>query len=112
MYPQKFKKEWLKVPALSKWLCEIPTDSSKVHCRFCKCDILAKYCLLTSYSETKKHKSASPCQNNILGNFIEIMQKHQDLRPIYQCSFAVIHHLIPVIIWLTCAKIQYLIVQW
>ena len=46
MYPQKFRKEWLKVFALSKWPCEIPTDSPKV-----QCDILAKCSDFKNYDE-------------------------------------------------------------
>ena len=46
VYPQKFRKEWLKVFALSKWPCEIPTDSPKV-----QCDILAKCSDFKNYDE-------------------------------------------------------------
>ena len=81
---------------MSKSFCS-PSGSVKyqwIHQKFIVgfIDILAKYSLLISHSETKKHKSASPCQKNTLGNFIEKNHvKHQDLRPIYQCLFAVIH---------------------
>lgn len=69
-YSQKFRKEWLKVPAFTKWLCELPNDSSKAHCKFCRCDILAKYSLLTSHCETKKHKLSTPCHSASLTNYI------------------------------------------
>ena len=54
-YSKKFQKEWLKALAFTKWLCKVPTNPSKAHCKFCKCDILAKYSLLTSHCKIKKH---------------------------------------------------------
>ena len=69
-YSQKFRKEWLKVPAFTQWLCEVPTDPSKAHCRFCKCEVLAKYSLLTSHCETKKHKLSNPYRSASLDNYI------------------------------------------
>ena len=69
-YSQKFRKEWLKVPAFTKWLSEVPTDPSKAHCKFCKYDVLAKYSLLTSHCETKKHKLANPYQSASLETYI------------------------------------------
>ena len=69
-YSQKFQKEWLKVSAFTKWLCEVSKDPSKAHCKFYKCEILAKYSLLTSHCETKKYKLSNPCRSASLENYI------------------------------------------
>lgn len=68
-YSQKFRKEWLKMKEFSSWLCEVPGDSTKAHCKFCRCDILAKLSLISKHRETKKHKSAVPCQMAPLKSF-------------------------------------------
>ncbi|XP_014781419.1 uncharacterized protein LOC106877131 [Octopus bimaculoides] len=59
LYQQKFRKEWLKMPAFTKWLCEVPSDQSKAHCRYWRCNMLAKYSLLVSHCEAKKHKAST-----------------------------------------------------
>ena len=69
-YSQKYRQEWLKVPAFTKWLYEVPTNPSKAHCKFCKCDILAKYSLLTSHCEIKKHKLSNPYKSASLENYV------------------------------------------
>ncbi len=44
----------------SKWICEIPGDNTKDHCKFCKAEILARYRILVKHGESKKHMNAFP----------------------------------------------------
>uniref|UniRef100_A0A2C9JJ34 Delta(3,5)-Delta(2,4)-dienoyl-CoA isomerase, mitochondrial n=1 Tax=Biomphalaria glabrata TaxID=6526 RepID=A0A2C9JJ34_BIOGL len=46
----------------SEWLHEVPGDSQKAYCSFCKCEIIAKFHQLTKHSEAKKHINAIPDQ--------------------------------------------------
>ena len=68
-YSQKFRKEWLQVKEFSSWLREVPGDNTKAHCKFCRCDILAKHSLLQKHIDSKKHKSCIPFESAPLTNY-------------------------------------------
>lgn len=59
-YIQKFRKEWLRDENFKKWLLEVPTDSTKGRCNYCKCDINAKYTDILRHSKSQKHKVSVP----------------------------------------------------
>ncbi|XP_029639437.1 uncharacterized protein LOC115214381 [Octopus sinensis] len=71
LYQQKFWKEWCKMPAFTKWLYEVPSAQYKAQCRYCRRNMLAKYSLLVSHGEAKKHKAPTPQQMIPLTNFIK-----------------------------------------
>ena len=43
IYQQKFRKEWMKDELLKDWIAAVVGDDTKAFCKFCKCDIKAKY---------------------------------------------------------------------
>ena len=49
IYEQKFRKEWMRVELLKDWIAAV-VDDSKEFCKFCKCEIKAKY------QNLKQHK--------------------------------------------------------
>ena len=55
IYKQKFRKEWMKDELLKDWIAAVVVDDTKASCKFCKCDIKAKYQDLKQHSQTKKH---------------------------------------------------------
>lgn len=57
LYSQKFRKEWLTHTKLKDWIAE-SENSEKAYCKYCKCDIVAKFSCLEQHSETKKHFNA------------------------------------------------------
>ena len=63
IYEQKFRKEWMKDELLKDWIPAVVGDDTKAFCKFCKCDIKAKYQDLKQHRQTKKHLSACPFKN-------------------------------------------------
>lgn len=60
MYPQKFRKVWLKNPVLKEWLIEAEsTNGAQSKCKICNCILNNKYCDLKNHTNTKKHKANS-----------------------------------------------------
>ena len=53
MYEQKFRKEWMKDELLKDWIAAVVGDDTKAFCKFCKCDIKAKYQDLKQHSRLK-----------------------------------------------------------
>lgn len=59
-YIQKFRAEWKTNPALKDWI-EESEDKTVAKCKFCKCNINARFADLNTHSLSKKHcKSAEP----------------------------------------------------
>ena len=42
-YKQKFRKEWLRNGIFKNWLMKVSNNSYTAYCKFCKCEINAKY---------------------------------------------------------------------
>ena len=57
---------------LKDWIAAAVGDDSKAFCKFCKCDIKAKYQDLKQHKQTKKHISACPFKNTTLDLFVKI----------------------------------------
>lgn len=57
LYIQKFRQEWLTHPKFKDWILQ-SKDLQKAYCKYCKCDLLAKFSCLEQHAETKKHASA------------------------------------------------------
>ena len=72
IYEQKFRKEWVQDILLKDWIAAILGDDFKAFCKFCKCDIKAKYQDLKQHKQTKKHISACPFKNRTLDSFVKI----------------------------------------
>ena len=66
-YEQKFRKEWMQDNLLKDWIAAVVGDDSKAFCKFCRCEIKAKYQDLKQHKETKKHMSACPFKNKNFG---------------------------------------------
>ncbi|KAG0429723.1 hypothetical protein HPB47_023363 [Ixodes persulcatus] len=58
-YAQKFRKDWLQDPKLKDWLLEVPGDSRRARCRYCRTELSAKHVDLVAHAATKKHVSAA-----------------------------------------------------
>lgn len=58
-YQQRFRKEWLKDPLFKDWLTEVPGESGKAKCKFCKSVFHAKHSDLVQHTKTKKHISST-----------------------------------------------------
>lgn len=69
-YEQKFRKEWLNDDLLKQWLVPVAADTSKAYCKFCKCDIKAKYQDLKQHIQSKKYMNACPFKNRNLDSFV------------------------------------------
>lgn len=71
-YGQKFRKQWLKDDSLKDWIVPVAADVSKAFCKFCKCDIKAKYQDLKQHAKSKKHLKACPFTERTLDSFITV----------------------------------------
>ncbi len=59
-YQQKFRKEWLREEAFKEWLAPLDFDENKAYCKFCRCEVNAKYQDLKVHALSKKHKKSLP----------------------------------------------------
>ena len=57
---------------LKDWIAAVVGDDSKGFCKFCKCNIKAKYQDLKHHKKTKKHISACPFKNRTLDLFVKL----------------------------------------
>lgn len=76
-YIQQFREEWLKDEELKDWIQKVPTDKTKVRCRFCQCLLSCKYSGLRDHSKSEKHvKAAKPfsCARQSKLNFLPKVQ--------------------------------------
>ena len=71
-YDQKFRKQWLKDDSLKEWIVPVAADASKAFCKFCKCDIKAKYQDLKQHSKSKKNLKACPFTTRTLDLFMTL----------------------------------------
>ena len=63
VYPQRFRKEWLKDPLCQEWIKEINDDSSKAFCKLCFSTIQAKYDCIKNHRLSKKHAARAKALN-------------------------------------------------
>ena len=63
-YQQKFRKEWLNDVSLKDWIMQVPGNYNKSRCKYCNCELKAKYQDLKNHIKSKKHV-ATLCGRNI-----------------------------------------------
>lgn len=56
---KRFQKWWHLDPQCSAWIKEVPSDSSKAHCKVCQTDIRAHKSDLKKHAGTVKHLGRS-----------------------------------------------------
>lgn len=54
-YKQKFRKAWLKDELLIDWLIAPVKEDARAQCKFCHCELKAKYQDLIAHAKSKKH---------------------------------------------------------